>query len=109
VAGLRRLPGSVEHRWQWQARAACQGVQSSTFFHPEYERGENRRRRVVEAKAICRCCPVLRMCREHALQGQERYGIWGGLSEEERTDHLRARQDTIGAGHSDCHGMNAAH
>jgi len=36
------------------------------------------------AKAVCAQCPVLAACRAHALAVQEPYGIWGGLSEEER-------------------------
>jgi len=29
-------------------------------------------------------CPVLEECREHALSTREPYGVWGGMSEEER-------------------------
>jgi WhiB family redox-sensing transcriptional regulator len=36
------------------------------------------------AKAICRECPVLEKCRDHALAVGEVYGIWGGMSESER-------------------------
>lgn len=36
------------------------------------------------AKAICRECPVLAQCRDHALAVGEVYGIWGGMSESER-------------------------
>jgi WhiB family redox-sensing transcriptional regulator len=36
------------------------------------------------AKAVCRACPVIEACREHALTAPEPYGVWGGLSERER-------------------------
>jgi WhiB family redox-sensing transcriptional regulator len=30
---------------------------------------------------VCRSCPVLQNCREHALQVKEPYGVWGGMTE----------------------------
>lgn len=36
------------------------------------------------AKAICRVCPVRVRCLEGALARGERWGIWGGLDEQER-------------------------
>jgi WhiB family redox-sensing transcriptional regulator len=38
----------------------------------------------MAAKAVCATCPVIAQCRAHAIAVQEPYGIWGGLSEEER-------------------------
>ena len=37
-----------------------------------------------EAKKVCRACEVRTECLEYALQHDERFGIWGGLSERER-------------------------
>jgi WhiB family redox-sensing transcriptional regulator len=54
------------------------------FFHPDGERGPSRRNRNNAAKAVCASCPVINECREHALSVEEPYGIWGGLSEEDR-------------------------
>ncbi|MDO4654775.1 Transcriptional regulator WhiD [Actinomyces naeslundii] len=79
-----RLPGPISTLWEWQYRGACLGMDSSVFFHPEGERGGSRRRRDERAKAICQDCPVLDECRDHALSTREPYGVWGGMSEEER-------------------------
>ncbi|MTA96041.1 MAG: WhiB family transcriptional regulator, partial [Actinobacteria bacterium] len=49
---------------------------------------------IIEAKAICASCPVLAQCRDHALAVQEPYGIWGGLSEDERAE-LIARSNRM--------------
>jgi len=65
------------------------------FFHPEYERGPTRMRREAEAKAVCQRCPVIEQCRQHALQVHEPYGIWGGLSAEERKDQLRVKRRAV--------------
>ncbi|MDX6335165.1 MAG: WhiB family transcriptional regulator, redox-sensing transcriptional regulator, partial [Streptosporangiaceae bacterium] len=37
-----------------------------------------------EAKKVCRGCEVRVECLEYALEHDERFGIWGGLSERER-------------------------
>ncbi|MFD9408174.1 WhiB family transcriptional regulator [Streptomyces sp. NPDC059989] len=81
---LSRLPGRAEHVWEWQATAACRGTGSEWFFHPEGERGEERATRDETAKRICAWCPVRAQCLRHALSVQEPYGVWGGLTEEER-------------------------
>ena len=37
-----------------------------------------------EAKRICAECPVILECRDYSLQSQEPFGVWGGLTEDER-------------------------
>ena len=41
-----------------------------------------------EAKAVCRNCPVWAECLGYALERDEAFGIWGGLSPRERR-HLK--------------------
>lgn len=84
MAEVRRLPPIREGDWDWQTRAACRGIDTSMFFHPENERGPSRVRREMRAKAVCAACPVIDNCREWALAAREPYGVWGGLSVEER-------------------------
>ena len=88
MADTRRMPGPHVTYWDWQLNAACRGMASSTFFHPPDERGDLRQARIHQAKAICRGCPVINQCLAHALQIPEPYGIWGGLSEDERAERL---------------------
>ncbi|OKL48208.1 WhiB family transcriptional regulator [Boudabousia liubingyangii] len=83
-----RLPGPVMDLWEWQYEGACREMDTELFFHPEGERGSTRRRRAENAKAICATCPVIKECREHALSVREPYGVWGGMTEEERRAHL---------------------
>lgn len=80
----RRLPPPVTEAWDWQLYGLCRGKDSAMFFHPEGERGKERRQRIAHAKAICQRCPVLEQCRHHALSAREMYGVWGGMSEDER-------------------------
>lgn len=85
MADIRRLPGTNTDLWDWQLAGLCRGVDSAVFFHPEGERGPSRARRERSAKAICQQCPVRAQCAAHALQVHEPYGVWGGLSESERS------------------------
>ncbi|MEV6280146.1 WhiB family transcriptional regulator [Nocardia sp. NPDC051832] len=68
----------------WQLSGSCRGLDSSVFFHPDGERGYEREARVRRAKRICRSCAVQRECRQFALVTAQPYGIWGGMSEQER-------------------------
>ncbi|HEX4725940.1 MAG TPA: WhiB family transcriptional regulator [Pseudonocardiaceae bacterium] len=93
MADIRRLPGPVAERWDWQLRGLCRQLDSSVFFTPERERGAIRTRREQHAKAVCARCPVLQQCREHALRAREPYGVWGGMTEHERKVTLRGVAD----------------
>ncbi len=57
------------------------------FFPPStFERKDERERREMRARAICKVCPVQRECLEFAMVIREPYGIWGGYTESERRD-----------------------
>ncbi len=88
MADTQRLPVPLIEVWEWQGAAACRGMDSATFFHPPAERNAARENRIERAKQICRQCPALLACRDHALRVREPYGIWGGLSEDERAELL---------------------
>jgi WhiB family redox-sensing transcriptional regulator len=87
MADFSRLPGPNADFWAWQLKGLCRGKDSSLFFHPEGERGAARSSRETAAKEVCMNCPVRRECAEHALRVHEPYGVWGGLTEDEREEH----------------------
>ncbi|MEU5842942.1 WhiB family transcriptional regulator [Rhodococcus sp. NPDC047139] len=89
------LPGPNADLWDWQMYGKCRGVDSSVFFHPDGERGRARAQRENRAKELCRTCPVLARCRDHALAVAEPYGIWGGMSETEREMYTRQRRRKV--------------
>jgi WhiB family transcriptional regulator, redox-sensing transcriptional regulator len=81
---LLREPGAVAESFgepteepDWQERALCAQTDPEAFFP---EKGGSTR----EAKRICSGCEVRAECLEYALVNDERFGIWGGLSERER-------------------------
>ena len=61
----------------WQEQALCAQTDPEAFFP---EKGGSTR----EAKKVCLTCEVQAECLEYALQNDERFGIWGGMSERER-------------------------
>lgn len=75
VTDFDEMFDSIEE--QWQERALCAQTDPEAFFP---EKGGSTR----EAKRICMGCEVRTECLEYALANDERFGIWGGLSERER-------------------------
>jgi WhiB family redox-sensing transcriptional regulator len=71
------FPGVDGEEQGWQERALCAETDPEAFFP---EKGGSTR----EAKKICTGCEVRAECLEYALANDERFGIWGGLSERER-------------------------
>lgn len=100
MAEISRLPGPVADLWDWQFHGACRDKGTDAFFHPQGERGSARRNRAAAAKAVCATCPVIKQCREHALKVQEPYGVWGGLSEDERSEIISHRKRHKRSDHS---------
>lgn len=77
VPGSRPLDQEEENPLSWQADALCAQTDPEAFFP---EKGGSTR----DAKRICTSCDVRAQCLEYALENDERFGIWGGLSERER-------------------------
>ncbi|OKL50214.1 WhiB family transcriptional regulator [Boudabousia marimammalium] len=69
----------------WQEQALCAQTDPEAFFP---EKGGSTR----EAKGVCAMCEVRQECLEYALANDERFGIWGGLSERERRKLKKAAE-----------------
>lgn len=76
AAGIYSTDGD-EGELSWQADALCAQTDPEAFFP---EKGGSTR----DAKRVCSECPVREACLEYAMDNDERFGIWGGLSERER-------------------------
>ncbi len=77
TGGLTGLSGLTPEDPGWQELALCAQTDPEAFFP---EKGGSTR----EAKRVCQSCEVRQECLEYALGNDERFGIWGGLSERER-------------------------
>ena len=67
----------------WRPLAACRWADPDLFF-PVSSTGKALEQ-IAEAKAICAGCRVQRECLEFALSTHQFHGVWGGLSEQERS------------------------
>lgn len=69
----------------WRARAGCRDAHPETFFPT----GSN----PAEALSWCRACPVREACLDFALAVEavtrSRHGIYGGMTEMQRHNHVR--------------------
>lgn len=61
----------------WAQRAACRGADTATWFPEPREPAD-------AAKAVCAGCSVRDECLAYALASRQRFGVWGGLSAQER-------------------------
>lgn len=61
----------------WQDWGMCSQTSPDAFFP---DKGQP----TAAAKRVCATCPVQAECLEYALANDERFGVWGGLSERER-------------------------
>lgn len=61
------------------------------FFPETHDNGGSKDYSPTAAKKLCRECPVLLECADYAIEAEEEYGVWGGMSANERRK-LRARK-----------------
>jgi len=76
---------------EWNEQPACAGTDPEIF----YAEGNSReaQEEIRRAKKVCAQCPVNVKCLEAALVNKEVYGVWGGLTPQER---LRASRRSLG-------------
>ncbi|MFE0800120.1 WhiB family transcriptional regulator [Streptomyces sp. NPDC058812] len=70
----------TKRKKDWRDQAACRGADSDAWFpNPTNMVG------VQAAKTGCFACPVMLDCAQYALRTRQETGVWGGLSEGQRT------------------------
>ena len=95
--GAKQKEGSVlsftdsSDQLDWQDRAACREYDNVLFFGEEGESELEKQAREARAKAVCQRCPVSEPCLEFAMDTNQKYGIWGGLTDKERASLKRRR------------------
>lgn len=68
----------------WRAVAGCTDLGPSLFYDPATAS-------IARAKAICARCPARCDCAAKAVEAGE-FGVWGGLTEEERLQLVPGRR-----------------
>jgi WhiB family transcriptional regulator, redox-sensing transcriptional regulator len=80
----------VASNQEWQELAECRTIPVEMFFPPAEQEGD-------EAKSICQTCSVKDPCLEFAISAGERFGIWGGLTPQERRSLVAKRRSRAAA------------
>lgn len=90
----------MDHRWR--LFGLCRKYDPDIFFDPEKEE---------LAASICATCPVKHTCANYALEYNERFGVWGGLTERQRRKATtkRTRVTCPGCGSSDVEKLRTRH
>jgi WhiB family redox-sensing transcriptional regulator len=75
--GDTTVGGLFRPELRWKLDALCAQTDPELFFP---EKGGS----TYDAKKVCLGCDVRDRCLEYALERDESFGVWGGLSESER-------------------------
>ncbi len=67
-----------------QSIANCIGIETNLFY------SDDKQDQTV-AKKICESCVIKNICLENAIDSNESFGIWGGLTSKERFNEIRRR------------------
>lgn len=77
----------------WKKQARCReitrGPETDFWFTDADESPELRERKIQLAKVFCNICVVQQECLEYAISGNEKYGVWGGKTHNERLAYSR--------------------
>lgn len=64
----------------WRLRSACKGLPSDMFVSAEFMTTEEE----ATAKGVCAGCAVVDDCLSYSIVNAVRFGVWGGLTGDER-------------------------
>lgn len=79
-----RVKPDEEMDTDWVGKALCKGEPTFWFFGDDTHYTSAKL-----AKEICSRCPVAMECLQYALDAPIEYGIWGGLTSNERWRYRR--------------------
>jgi WhiB family redox-sensing transcriptional regulator len=96
---------SPAHAPDWRDQSECRAtrldgtpVHDIEDFFPAGNTSKGDLLRIATAKEICERCPVKAKCLAWSLEHREPFGIWAGLTEQERALELRRAQRARTAG-----------
>jgi WhiB family redox-sensing transcriptional regulator len=72
---------------------ACRHADPELFFPAAHDIvGEMR---AEKAKSLCAGCPVRGQCLAYALETRQKWGVWGGTTQEERQTMIRRTHHAV--------------
>lgn len=82
-----RKPASQETDTRWSEQAKCAQIGGDLWFTDDDYASTAKLRRAVK---ICSECSVAALCLEAGME--ERYGVWGGFTAQQRARMRKARE-----------------
>jgi WhiB family redox-sensing transcriptional regulator len=75
----------------WEDLAACAGMDTEMFFSRDGggNKGTEERDKARTARETCRGCPVRLDCLEDSIEHGDQYGIFGGMTPQERNAYAK--------------------
>ena len=74
----------------WADQALCKSIGPDVFFDSSQGQFDaTAMESAATAKRICAACPVRSECLDHAIKNDERFGIWGGMTQKERATYKK--------------------
>src|SRR5690606_40718327 len=70
----------------WRDDAVCHNDPNPELWFADHEQDTS------QAKALCSWCPVRDECLNFALERGEKWGVWGGMTTDERNRLLKERR-----------------
>ncbi|NJP70404.1 WhiB family transcriptional regulator [Streptomyces sp. C1-2] len=87
---LAALAAQAATGGDWRDRGACRGHAEPDLWHAA-DGGYIAQEQTHRAQAICHTCPVRLECGEYALETRQDWGVWGGMTKNQRRAILRKR------------------
>lgn len=82
----------IERPPEWMVDGLCQQVDPDLWF-PDTDPYQ-----VQKAKAVCMSCPVMSECADYAITRYVPYGIWGGMTADDRVTYRRRKGQPLRQG-----------
>ena len=92
MSEYQKINGSEYAKVNWN-EAECRKLEIYTdlFYEVEEERSSNAYDHINALRGICASCPIWKDCLTYAFKN-EQYGMWGGLTSQERTSMVHTNQ-----------------
>jgi len=80
----------------WRDSSACSALPKEVFFSYNSNNLEATRRKEYKTLALetCKSCPVIDKCFEFAICNNEQFGIWAGLTPDQRKPFVKRFRET---------------
>lgn len=92
---LNRMVGEMAGITQNLRGGACVGADPDVFFPSGALTPPEQAKQIGKAKTVCQNCDLRIECLEGALERNEPYGVWGGLTGNERRALKKLRGRTV--------------